>query len=80
MGMFSFKSSLRSVLQKKVFLKMSQILQEKTPVLESLLNKVACLQAWNFIKKGLQHWCFHVKFAKFLRTPILKNICQRLLL
>ena len=24
--------------------------------------------------------CFHVKFAKFLRTPILKNICERLLL
>ena len=28
-------------------------------------------------KKILQHWCFPVKF---LRTPILKNICQRQLL
>ena len=26
------------------------------------------LQACNFIKKRLQHWCFPVKFAKFLRT------------
>ena len=39
----------------------------KTPVLESLFNKVAVLQACNFIKKRLlQHWCFPVKFAKFL--------------
>ena len=28
-------------------------------------------------RKILQHWCFPVKF---LRTPILKNICQRQLL
>ena len=38
------------------------------------------LQACNFIKKKLQHWCFPVKFAKFLRTSILKNICERLIL
>ena len=40
------------------------------------------LQAWacNFIKKRLQRWCFPVKFAEFLRTSILKNICERLLL
>ena len=38
------------------------------------------LQACNFIKKRLQHSYFPVKFTKFLRTPILKNICQRLLL
>ena len=36
------------------------------------------LQACNFIKKRLQHWCFHVKFATFLRTSILKKICERL--
>ena len=41
----------------------------KTPVLESLFNKVAGRQAWNFIKKRLQHWRFPVKFAKFLRIP-----------
>ena len=33
----------------------------------------------NFIKR-LYHRCFLVKFAKFLRMPILKNICERLLL
>ena len=30
----------------------------------------------NFIKKRLQYRCFPVKFAKFLRTPISKNICE----
>ena len=34
----------------------------------------------NFIKKRLQHRCFPVNIAKFLRTFILKNICERLLL
>ena len=38
------------------------------------------LKAWNFSKKRLQRRCFPVKFARFLRTPILKNICKRLLL
>ena len=32
------------------------------------------------LKKILQHRCFPVRFAKFLRTPFLKNICKRLLL
>ena len=34
----------------------------------------------NFIKNGLHQRCFPVKFAKFLRRPILKNTCERLLL
>ena len=51
----------------------------KTPVLESLFNNVAGPQACNFIKKILQYWCFPIKFAKFLRTPILRNICERLI-
>ena len=37
------------------------------------------LQA-SFIKKSLQGRCFSVIIAKFLRTPILKNISKRLLL
>ena len=37
-------------------------------------------QACNFIKNRLQQRCFPIKFAKYLRTPVLKNICQRLLL
>ena len=52
----------------------------KAPMLESLFNNVAAPQSCNFIKKILQHWRFPMKFAKFLRTPITKNICQRLLL
>ena len=39
----------------------------KIPVLESVFNK-AC----NFVTKILQHRCFRVEFAKFLRIPILK--------
>ena len=38
------------------------------------------LPACNFIKKRLQHKFFPVKFAKFLRTIVLKNIGKRLLL
>ena len=36
-------------------------------------------EAGNFIKKRLQHKRFLVNIVKFLRTPILKNICERLL-
>ena len=35
----------------------------------SFFDKVTGLQNCNFIKKSLQHRCFPVKFAKFLRTP-----------
>ena len=38
------------------------------------------LQACKFIEKRLQHWCFPLHVKKFLRTPILKNIRERLLL
>ena len=47
---------------------------------KSLFNRVAGLQACNCIKKILQQRCFPVEFAKFLRTPILKNNCERLFL
>ena len=50
-------------------------------MLESLFSRVAGLQLLsNFISKRLQHRCFAVKLAKFLRTPIWKNNCERLLL
>ena len=49
-------------------------------MLESLFDEVASLQACNFIKKRLQHRFFLVKFAKLLRTPILKSVCKRRLL
>ena len=38
------------------------------------------LQACSFIKKRLQDKCFHVNNAKFLRTTMLRNICEWLLL
>ena len=37
-------------------------------------------QACDFVKKRLRHGCFPLKFTKYLRTPILKNIYKRLLL
>ena len=49
-------------------------------MLECLSNKVACLKACNCTKKRLQHNCFRMRFPKFLRAPILKNIWERLLL
>ena len=53
----------------------------KTHGLGCLFNKAVALQVYNFIKKKLQHKCFPVIIAKFLRIiPNLKNICERLLL
>ena len=49
-------------------------------MLDYLFNKVAGLKACNFFKKRLQQRCFSVIDAKKLRTPILKDICKRLLL
>ena len=43
-------------------------------MLDCLFNKVRK----NVVKKRLQYRCFPVKLEKFLRTPTLKNICQRL--
>ena len=54
-------------------------------MLESLYNKVADLQDFNCQttfkrgKNGFQHRCFLLNIVKNLRTPILKNICERLL-
>ena len=49
-------------------------------MLEALFNKFADLQTGNFITKRLEHRCFPVNIAKFLKTPILKDIFERLLL
>ena len=38
------------------------------------------LKACKLIKKRPQHRCFPVNIAKFLRTPVLRNSCKRLLL
>ena len=67
------------VFYKKLFLKISQYSQENT-VFESLFNQFTGLQASNFIKKRFQHKYFSVNIAKFLKTVILKKICEQLLL
>ena len=54
-------------------------IHRKTPVLESLFNKVTGLQC-NFIKMRPQQRCFPVDIAKFFRAPILKKICEWLLM
>ena len=56
------EAATRGVLWEKLFLKKSAIFTGK-------------LQVCNSIKKRLQHKCFPLSIAKFLRTPILKNIC-----
>ena len=70
------------VFYKKAVLKNFAMFTKKTPLLESLFNKVAVLRpkALQFIKKRLQQRHFLVNIAKFLRTPILKNISKQLLL
>ena len=49
-------------------------------MLEPLYNDAAGLKACNFVKNRLQHRCFSVNIVKSLRTTILKNSCERLLL
>ena len=44
---------------------------------KSLFNKPECMLF--YYKEALQHRCFPVNIAKFLRTPILKNIYKRLI-
>ena len=43
-------------------------------------NEVAGLRPATLLKRRLQHRYFPVNIAKLLRTPILKNICERLFL
>ena len=45
----------------------------KIHVLEHLFKKVSDPQACKFIKTRLQHRCFPVKLARFLRALFLQN-------
>ena len=51
---------------------------------KAALKNYSCVGVSFLIKlqplRRLQHRCFPMNIAKFLRTPILKNICERLLL
>ena len=74
MCVYFFRSSRSHVFFKMGFLKNFANFTRETPVLESLLNKVARLKPCKFIKKRLQYMCFPVKNANFLKTPFLQNI------
>ena len=66
------KHSSVGVLWKQCSWKFRKI-HRKTPVPESLFNKVVGLKPATLLKKSLWHRCFSVNFAKFLRTPFLPN-------
>ena len=46
----------------------------------SIKKKMLGLRPATLLKKRLWHRCFHVNFAEFLRTHLLKNSSERLLL
>ena len=73
------KQPFADVLQNRYSQKFRNI-HRKTPVLESLFNKVARLKAWNFIKKRLSHRCLPVNIAKFLIAAVFIERHWRLLL
>ena len=63
-----------------MLLKKFHKIHRKTPVPESLFNKVAGRRPATLFKKRLWHKCFPLNFVKFLRTPFLQNMSGRLLL
>ena len=63
----------------KVFLEISQNSQESTCARASILIKLQA-SPLTLLKKRLWHRCFSVNFAKFLRTPSLKEHLWWLLL
>ena len=73
------QATVRRYSLKYVFIKWPNI-HKKTPVLESLYNKFAGLKAFDFIKRKLQHRCFSVDTARFLRASFPQNTSERLLL
>ena len=64
---------------KKDVLKNFSIFTGKHLCWSLLLNKWQVFRSAALLKKRLQHSCFPVNIAKFLRTPTLKNIYKRLL-
>ena len=83
LGFFSIYNTLKCKSSqqrciKKLLLKISQYSQKNTCIGASFSIELS--KACNFIKKRLQHECFPVNHAKYLRTRILKNVCELLLL
>ena len=73
-----FRSSHRRCYIKKAILKHFVIFTRKHLCWDLFINEVAGHQACNFTKKRLQHSHFLANIRKFIRKPILKNICKRL--
>ena len=64
---------------KKVCWKISQSSQENTCA--GVPFEQSCrAEAFTFVKRRIQRRCFPVNFAKFLKTPIQSEVCERLLL
>ena len=76
----SEKYNEQKVFYKKAVLKNFAIFTGKHPCWNLFFNKNAGFLACSFIKKRLEHRWFFSNTEKFLKTPILKNICEQLLL
>ena len=76
------EAAIGGVLQKNVFLEISQNSQENTCVRVSFLIKLQTsgLRPATLLKKRLWHRRFPVNFAKFLRVNFLQNTSGQLLL
>ena len=70
--MFLGKQSFGDVLQ-NTFSQKFRKFHRKTPVLESIFNKLTGLHACNFIKKDSKYRSFPVKLTKFLKAPLCKT-------
>ena len=46
---------------------------KKTLLLESAFNKIAGVQAYNFIKRRLQHWCFSYESSGIFKNTYFKE-------
>ena len=73
-----FRSSHGRCSIQKAILKHCVIFTGKQLCRGLFFNKIALHQAYNFIKKRLQHRYFLVNIGKFIRRLILKNISEQL--
>ena len=76
----SYRSSHRMCSKTKGVLNIFAKIQRTAYAQSLLFNKVGGLRPATLLKQSLWFRCFPMNFAKLLRTPILKNICERLLL
>ena len=70
---YNQKQSSGGVLQKRCSYEFCKI-YKKTPALTRVFNEAADLQSLTYQKKRSRHICFIVNSAKFLITPLLKDL------